>query len=283
MSTMDLPERNTFLVPVGGKLFHLSLGGAFGNTSVDERPAHNHALCELHGVSEGSLLMEIGDVKVMLQAGQCCLIRPSVFHRRLPFPSAGRFFDMRIESPFEIFPEECPDDCLILPRAQNLLTVCSLLSAELQEPRLYGEETKQHLSGIILVDLLRELSTQNIRYTSEASRNNILREEIIDYYLASNYSDDLSADELASLLHITPRQLSRIMQSLYGCTFRQRVLETRLYHAKNLLLQTDLPIWQIATACGFSTTGAFCTAFRNVIGKTPTQFRNEEINSFYRT
>ena len=275
MSHLELPGRKTFLIPVGGKLFHLSLGSAFGENFIEGRPAHNHALCELHGVLEGSMLLEVGELKVMLQAGQCCLIRPGEFHRRLPFPSSGKFFDLRIESPFEIFPENCQEDCLILPHAQGILHACRLLAEEQQEERLYGEEARQSLSSLILIDLLRELSAQDVRYTSGASGDNILREEIIDYYLANNYNEDSSAEDLASLLHITSRQLSRIMQNLYGCTFRQRLLETRLYHAKSLLLQTNQPVWQIATACGFSTAGAFCTAFRNAVGKTPTQFRSE--------
>ena len=51
------------------------------------------------------------------------------------------------------------------------------------------------------------------------------------------------------------------------------VRTARIYQAADLLAHTDLPITDIAIACGFSSHSHFTKHFRLVVGTTPSAYR----------
>jgi len=51
------------------------------------------------------------------------------------------------------------------------------------------------------------------------------------------------------------------------------VLEQRVKRARQLLMQTDLPLSAIASAVGFYDQGHFSRQFRSLVGTTPSSFR----------
>ncbi|WP_415233696.1 helix-turn-helix transcriptional regulator, partial [Pseudorhodobacter sp.] len=50
---------------------------------------------------------------------------------------------------------------------------------------------------------------------------------------------------------------------------KRYIVERRLHRAKNLIAQTELPIAQIAMACGFNSTSHFSKVFRSQFGNSP--------------
>ena len=142
--------------------------------------------------------------------------------------------------------------------------------------RIGGENVAQSLLTLFLVTVLRELTAPLPHRAPTAGNTAGQREDLIDNYFAKHYGSETSAEDLAGKLGLTTRQLARIMQKRYGCTFRQHLLEIRMYHARVFLTTTDMPISVIANTCGFSDQGAFATAFRKSGGCTPTQFRREK-------
>ena len=51
-------------------------------------------------------------------------------------------------------------------------------------------------------------------------------------------------------------------------------MNQRLEHALHLLLTSDLPVAQVAEACGFGDPSYFGKTFRKKTGLTPTQYRH---------
>jgi AraC-like DNA-binding protein len=49
--------------------------------------------------------------------------------------------------------------------------------------------------------------------------------------------------------------------------------QLRIEHASKQILQTDLPMVEIALASGFSDQSSFTVAFKNVTGITPSAYR----------
>ena len=130
------------------------------------------------------------------------------------------------------------------------------------------------LLSLILVEVLRELD--DLRNQCENRQSELARyEDVIDDFFSLRYTEDLHIGDLAAQIGVTPRHLARIIRRNYGCTFRQRLLEIRLYYAREYLSTTQLPISQIAIRCGFTAESAFSAAFRKSTGCTPTQYRNQ--------
>ena len=83
----------------------------------------------------------------------------------------------------------------------------------------------------------------------------------------------LSLSELAALLDISVRHLSRAVRQAKGVSVHRWIVDRRLAEARRLLSETDLPIHEIALRCAFHSAAAFSAAFRSASGYAPGEFR----------
>jgi AraC-like DNA-binding protein len=84
-----------------------------------------------------------------------------------------------------------------------------------------------------------------------------------------------NAQQLAALLHVTPRTLHRQLQE-QGTTLQVLKDQVRQERATELLLRTRKPIKQVAEAAGFMNEKSFIRAFRHWTGQTPADFRRQQ-------
>lgn len=92
-------------------------------------------------------------------------------------------------------------------------------------------------------------------------------------YAQSHIAEAPTASTLASAAAMSLYRLDRRMQRVFGLTTGQWLLKLRLDTARQQLLNTDLPIAEIALNVGYSDQGAFTRQFRRTTGLTPSQFR----------
>ena len=85
--------------------------------------------------------------------------------------------------------------------------------------------------------------------------------------------DDGSVDDLAGRLGVGARHLRRLFRRHIGATPKAIADNQRLLFAKRLVVETDLPITQVALAAGYGSLRRFNAAFRSRIGRTPSQLR----------
>lgn len=78
---------------------------------------------------------------------------------------------------------------------------------------------------------------------------------------------------LQDALHMSYRNLSRIFASTEGRTIENYFTALRIERIKELLLDGQLPLSEIAFVTGFSSVPHLSTRFKQATGMTPTQFR----------
>lgn len=88
-------------------------------------------------------------------------------------------------------------------------------------------------------------------------------------------SGKVDFEEIASRMCISRTHLNRKVKSITGGTTSDLVLSYRIAKAKELLLTTDLPVWEVAEKCGISDPAYFSTLFKKAVGKSPGQLRKE--------
>ena len=66
------------------------------------------------------------------------------------------------------------------------------------------------------------------------------------------------------------------MQALYGVSFRQKLIASRMDLAKYLLRSTALGVNEISAKVGYADNAAFFRAFRQHTGMTPAQYRKKK-------
>ncbi|WP_062270635.1 GlxA family transcriptional regulator [Endozoicomonas arenosclerae] len=91
--------------------------------------------------------------------------------------------------------------------------------------------------------------------------------------MAANIEEPLGADELASLVGISRRQLERLFRKHLDTVPSKHYLKLRLEHARKLLREDDMPVVEVGIACGFSNASHFSTAYKNHFGQTPREER----------
>ena len=79
----------------------------------------------------------------------------------------------------------------------------------------------------------------------------------------------------ARQLHMTPKHLTSAIKKEEGRSAKQLMQEIILLEAKTLLLQTDLPVADIAFRLGFRDASHFNKMFKTLTRITPTTFRKK--------
>jgi AraC family transcriptional regulator len=92
-------------------------------------------------------------------------------------------------------------------------------------------------------------------------------------YIHKNLSDPLTIDQLAQFVETDPSRFRKLFKQVVGTTVRQYVMTQRLEAARDLLINTDLPLLQLADETGFSSQSHFTESFRKVYDVTPLQYR----------
>ncbi len=94
-------------------------------------------------------------------------------------------------------------------------------------------------------------------------------------YLIQNFASDISLDQLCDAFYCSRATLSASFRKAYGRSIMEYLNAIRMEKALELLArQSDMPIREIAEACGFSDQNYFTKAFRKYHGKTPREARN---------
>ncbi|MFY0624250.1 MAG: GlxA family transcriptional regulator [Pelagimonas sp.] len=84
-----------------------------------------------------------------------------------------------------------------------------------------------------------------------------------------NLETPISPAVIAADIGISPRQLERLFGKFLNTTPKKFYMEMRLERARNLLVQTESSVTEIALACGFENPGHFSRVYRTSFGVTP--------------
>jgi AraC-like DNA-binding protein len=92
-------------------------------------------------------------------------------------------------------------------------------------------------------------------------------------FMRANLHRDISRNETARHVGISPSHFSRLLKERTGRTFTELLRQYRVDLASDLLRSTEKSLAQIADICGFCDQSYFTHVFQDVRGATPKQFR----------
>ncbi|MBR4086415.1 MAG: AraC family transcriptional regulator [Clostridia bacterium] len=96
----------------------------------------------------------------------------------------------------------------------------------------------------------------------------------LQHRFAERYDTPYTLEALAKEYNVSPSSLSHRFKEVTGMSVMEYLLSCRLAAAKNLLIETDLPIGEIVEQCGFSDSSNFSRTFKARTGLSPSAFRN---------
>lgn len=97
-------------------------------------------------------------------------------------------------------------------------------------------------------------------------------------YLHDHYTDpDLTVEQLAALYHTSAVHFRRTFTRLYHTSPMKYITALRLSKARELLLNTDLPVGEISRRCGYTSPYYFDRVFKQEFGTQPLQLRKQSL------
>jgi AraC-like DNA-binding protein len=119
---------------------------------------------------------------------------------------------------------------------------------------------------------MRQMLQRALPLTVLQYRRDRLLVQRVRQALATHPADTHNAEDLAALLAMSARTLMRQLKE-EGASLQALKDEVRQTLAQDLLLRTQRPIKQVASATGFHNEKSFMRAFKTWTGMTPDEFR----------
>ncbi len=99
--------------------------------------------------------------------------------------------------------------------------------------------------------------------------------ERVEQYIREHISEELSQEELARMVYISPTHLRRLFKKKYHTTMVDYITDMRISLAEELLRDSRLSISAVAEKTGFHNYSYFTKIFKKYKGKTPREFRQD--------
>ncbi|MDP4109456.1 MAG: AraC family transcriptional regulator [Bacillota bacterium] len=134
-----------------------------------------------------------------------------------------------------------------------------------------------NIAGMILTEIIR-LSKNNIESATpsdgsdDTSRDNANLDRAVDY-LKEQYVTAFSIEEAARVAGLSPYYFIRAFKAHTGKTPYNFYIDFKIGKAKELLINRDVSITDVALSCGYSNSGHFSTVFKRKTGISPTEFK----------
>ena len=84
-------------------------------------------------------------------------------------------------------------------------------------------------------------------------------------------------EDASILVSLSPNYLSKIFKRKKGKNFSEYVLDVKMEKAAGLLRDITLKTYEVAAAVGYDNPKNFSRAFKQYCGKTPREFREQEL------
>ena len=94
-------------------------------------------------------------------------------------------------------------------------------------------------------------------------------------FLHAHFSQKLTVDVMAEQAHLSPSHFSRLFKEETGVTPGDYLMRLRLNKAKQMLMQGEKRVIEVALDCGFSSPSHFSTAFQQQYQTTPKKFMDQ--------
>ena len=135
---------------------------------------------------------------------------------------------------------------------------------------------KQHESVVKLLAIFAQhlsmISNQVVVQQGNAEPPVIARAK---QFIQEHQSDDLSLGQVAKAVNTSTFYFCKMFKKITGINFTDYLSRVRIEKAKNLLLNPNLRISEIAYEVGFQSLTHFNRVFKKIIGQSPTQYRGQ--------
>ena len=99
--------------------------------------------------------------------------------------------------------------------------------------------------------------------------------EQVKTYIRENYMEDISAEDLAAIACVSPGYFSHMFKNVTGQSYKAFLTDVRMNAAVELLLSSDLRLYEISEMVGYNNVRNFTEAFTKKYNVAPGEYRKQ--------
>lgn len=256
-------------------------------------PEHRHNYIEIMYVCMGSITHWIGGKEITMRKGDLLLMNQQVMHSvkkagcgdiGINFIALPEFFDIPLQM---LNKNNVLADFLINTLRQNQQTAQYLLfqlegdqaienlMENMISSMIYDKKDddaiNQYSMGLVFLYLLNHIDSLT-KNSSQSYRDVVVQSALS--YIDARYKT-ASLTKMAEDFHQSLSVLSKTIKQSTGFTFQELLQRKRFQKAVMLLMETELPVEEIAVTVGYENQSYFYRQFKKRYGMTPRRYRME--------
>lgn len=107
---------------------------------------------------------------------------------------------------------------------------------------------------------------------------NVTAIKLAKEYIINNYNKNITLKDIADEVFLSQNYLSELFKKEIGQGFYEFLSSYRIKKAKEILITTNLKIYEISESVGYNDAISFGRAFKKITGTTPNHYRNNKID-----
>jgi transcriptional regulator GlxA family with amidase domain len=140
----------------------------------------------------------------------------------------------------------------------------------------HGEDLANTVADQLIYSTIRtDQDTQRLSIPTRIGVRHPKLSQVIQM-MEGNIEDPMSPADLAEEVGMSTRQLERLFRRYLNRSPKRYYMELRLQKARNLLMQTDMSVINVALACGFASPSHFSKCYRAHYNTTPYRERGTQ-------
>lgn len=248
-------------------------------------PPHLHDYIEIYVYISGDVDFIIKDNYISLKKGDIIITKENIIHKPIingqtkyerfyiGIPRNAFFYLDNGADPLAFINSDSYLITLTDEEYQHTVSLLNRISSFFEN----GQDNEIYYIFSYFLRFLRAINTFGESHSNDIdlkeSKMPALISEVLKY-IDSSVTKINSVKELANRFHVNPSYLSSLFSTSTHVNLKHYLTTKKISEAKNLLLK-DVSISDIAYEYGYSTCSHFISVFKQITGKTPTEYRKE--------
>lgn len=247
--------------------------------------AHWHTEFEIAYVESGNIYISINNDKQLLSEGDIAICTSGDIHYYDSSNCTSKMLLLVFKPEFFGFCSDWPDTHQLASSffkngeidSEGVNRIKKLLYLILEETK-----TKNNFYELFIKAQIIELCASILRYipttklppinlNKTSSRQKTMQDILV--YIENNFTEDISLQNLADNFNMNSFNLSKSFNLLTGCNLKTYINNLRISKAESIILNTKMPLIDVAVECGFNSIRTFNRSYKSIKGYVPSSIR----------
>lgn len=247
--------------------------GRCGYASKKQHSHPSYMICIFFSYDNINALCEASQKRNHYRA---CIMSPGISHDDV-FDEYNHYYCIMIdkdyfESQYALYSEDTPYfEMEQFEMCKDILKALNTFAFEYSKSMKNSDITLDAQMIVITHWIIRSVLGENLDMRAVSDNYAVARAQ---HYIAQHFSEDITADDLSKLVHMSQSSFNRLFRKETGISPHEYIIEEKVEKSKTLLRRNDITVTDIAVRCGFGSGAHFASVFKRVTGFTPSQYRS---------